>query len=193
MFQPLAALLNRGVSGSSDAARRCRELEGRSFRIELDGLGLGFTLRSEGERLALLETTAADACLAGSPGALARLAVTGDEGLLRSRAVRISGDPLLARDFRDLIAIAAPDFEEELSRLVGDLAARQLGNLFRGLGGWGLDAADRLSQTCAEYLQEESRELPTRTEVEGFLDRVDELAGDVARLEARIRRLEQAG
>ena len=191
MFQPLAALLNRGIRASSDAARRCRELEGRSFRIELEGLGLGMTLLSTGEGVTLSEQAPADACLSGTPGALARLAATGDESILRARAVRISGDPLVARDFRDLIAIAAPDFEEELARLVGDVAARQLGNLLRSFKGWGFDSADRLSRTVAEYLQEESRELPARPEVEAFLDEVDRLAGDLARLEARIRRLEQ--
>ncbi|HRO88825.1 MAG TPA: SCP2 sterol-binding domain-containing protein, partial [Chiayiivirga sp.] len=117
MFEPLAALLNRGISASTDATRRCRALQGRSFRIELDGLGLGLTLVSQGDAVALSDAAEADARLSGSPGALARLAATGDEALLRSRAVRIGGDPLVARDFRDLISIAAPDFEEELSRL----------------------------------------------------------------------------
>jgi len=192
MFGPLESLLNRGIRGSTDATRRCRELEGRSFRIELDGLNLGLTLVSRGDHVALSRTDAADACLSGSPGALVRLAASGDESLLRSRAVRISGDPLVAKDFRDLIDIAAPDFEEELARLVGDVMARQAGNLLRGFGSWGLDAADRFSRTVAEYLQEESRELPARAEVEAFLDRVDRLAEDTARLEARLRRLEQA-
>lgn len=192
MFQPLEALLNRGIHGSSDATLRCRALEGASFRIELDGLGLGLTFASVGDSVEMREQPVADATLSGTPGALARLAATGDEGLLRSRAVRISGDPLVARDFRDLISIAAPDFEEELARLVGDVAARQVGNFLRGLTGWGLDAADRLSRSFAEYLQEESRDLPPRPEVEAFLDDVDALAGDAARLEARIRRLEQA-
>ena len=193
MFQPLEALLNRGIRASTDAARRCRALEGSSFRIELDGLGLGLTLVSRGDSLQLSAQGEADARLSGTPGALARLAATGDEGLLRSRAVRISGDPLLARDFRDLITLAAPDFEEELARLVGDIAARQVGNFLRGVSGWGLDSADRLSRNVAEYLQEESRDLPARAELEAFLDQVDDLAADMARLEARIRRLEPQG
>jgi len=202
MFQPLAVLLNRGIRASSDATARCRTLQDRSFRIELDGLGLGLTLRSQGESVVLTDETApgaaapetaADATLSGTPGALARLAATGDESLLRARSVRITGDPLVARDFGELISLAAPDFEEELSRIVGDVAARQAGKLFRGLREWGMDSADRLSRTLAEYLQEESRDLPTRHEVEAFLDEVDTVAGDVARLEARLRRLEQAG
>ena len=191
MFEPLVALLNRGIGASSDAAQRCRALEGRSFRIELDGLGVGLTLVSQGDRVARADQVDADARLAGTPGALARLTATGDESLLRSRAVRISGDPLVARDFRDLISIAAPDFEEELARLVGDVAARQAGNLVRSFTGWGLDAADRLSRTLAEYLQEESRELPARAEVEAFLEGVDDTAAALARLEARVAGLEQ--
>lgn len=191
MFQPLEALLNRGIRASSDATRKSRALTGTSFRIELDGLGLGLTLVSEGDTVSLQELPEADATLSGTPGALARLAATGDDALLRSRAVRISGDPLVARDFRDLIAIAAPDFEEELSRLVGDVAARQVGNFLRSFAGWGLDAADRMSRSVAEYLQEESRDLPARAEIEAFLDGVDRLDADVARLQARIGRLEQ--
>jgi ubiquinone biosynthesis accessory factor UbiJ len=192
-FRPLEALLNRGIRASTDATRRCRELEGTRFRIELDGLGLGFTLRSSGEAVLLVAGTEADARLAGTPLSLARLAATGDERLLRSKAVRISGDPLVARDFRELIALAAPDFEEELARLVGDVAARQVGNLARHLAGWGLDAADRLSRSLAEYLQEESRELPARAELEAFLDAVDELAAAADRLEARLGQLEGRG
>jgi hypothetical protein len=56
MFQPLEALLNRGIRASTDAARRCRALEGSSFRIELDGLGLGLTLVSRGDSLQLSPT-----------------------------------------------------------------------------------------------------------------------------------------
>jgi ubiquinone biosynthesis accessory factor UbiJ len=192
MFEPLEALLNRGIRGSSDAMQRCRALEGLSFRIEVEGVGLGLTLASRGESVEIRDQAEADARLSGTPGALARLVATGDEELLRSRAVRINGDPIVARDFRELISVAAPDFEEELSRLVGDFAARQVGSALRGFSAWGLDAADRLSRSIAEYLQEESRDLPARPEVEAFLDAVDELAGDAARLEARLLRMERA-
>jgi len=43
----------------------------------------------------------------------------------------------------------------------------------------------------AEYFQEESRELPSRAEVEAFLDAVDALAGAADRLDARLCRLER--
>jgi ubiquinone biosynthesis protein UbiJ len=41
----------------------------------------------------------------------------------------------------------------------------------------------------SEYLQEESRILPTHSEVREFAGKVDDLVNDVARAEARIEQL----
>ena len=82
-----------------------------------------------------------------------------------------------------------PDWEEELSRLVGDVAAHRLGSVARGLADWGLKAADTLALDAGEFLTEESRQIPTRYELEEFLDAVDTMRNDVDRLEARLDRL----
>jgi ubiquinone biosynthesis protein UbiJ len=42
-----------------------------------------------------------------------------------------------------------------------------------------------------EYLQEESRDLPTRYEVERFAKKVNALRDDAERIAARIERLEE--
>jgi ubiquinone biosynthesis protein UbiJ len=41
-----------------------------------------------------------------------------------------------------------------------------------------------------EYLQEEGRDLPTRVEVDEFLEGVDRLRDDTERLEAKLARIE---
>jgi ubiquinone biosynthesis protein UbiJ len=41
-----------------------------------------------------------------------------------------------------------------------------------------------------EYLQEESRDAPSRYEVETFADKVNKLRDDVDRIEARLNRLQ---
>ncbi|MGB5591910.1 MAG: sterol-binding protein, partial [Gammaproteobacteria bacterium] len=129
--------------------------------------------------------------LSGLPLSLARLGLTVDPDVFRKGAVSISGDPVLAQDFQRLLDLARPDWEEELSRLVGDVAAHQLGNAARDLMRWSLQAADTLGRDTSEYLREESRDLPTRFEVDEFLDQVDELSGDIDRAEARLQRLER--
>ena len=47
-----------------------------------------------------------------------------------------------------------------------------MGNLARGIFGWGKRTSEILGQDAAEYLQEESRELPNRREVDGFLKNI---------------------
>jgi ubiquinone biosynthesis protein UbiJ len=74
--------------------------------------------------------------------------------------------------------------------VVGDVAARQVANVARGLLDWGRRASGSFAGSVAEYLQEEGRDLPTRTEVEEFLSAVDRLRDDAERLEARLVRLE---
>ena len=71
------------------------------------------------------------------------------------------------------------------------MIARQLGNLFRLSGKFIGESSRTLAQDITEYLQEEARWLPTRTEVNYFLNDIDELRSDVDRVDARIQRLMQ--
>ena len=101
-----------------------------------------------------------------------------------------TGDQPLLYDSRDLLTHARPDFEEEMARVVGDLAARNIANVARGFLDFGRRTARSLAGSVSEYLQEEGRDVPTRTELEEFLAGVDRIRDDVERAEARLARLE---
>jgi ubiquinone biosynthesis protein UbiJ len=88
-----------------------------------------------------------------------------------------------------LLKAAQPDIEEELSRLIGDVAAHQVGKLARGALSFGKGLGDTFAQNVAEYLQEESRDAVTRIEVDEFVSAVDKLRDDVERAEARMNRI----
>ena len=131
-----------------------------------------------------------DATLSGTPLSLLRLAGPAPEAALRGGAVHIEGDAEVAQTFSELLQAAQPDLEEELSRVVGDVAAHQIGNAARTALGFARRAHDTLLQNVSEYLQEEGRDVPNRTEAEEFLHGVDRLRDDVDRLEARLKLLE---
>jgi ubiquinone biosynthesis protein UbiJ len=67
-----------------------------------------------------------------------------------------------------------------------------MGNAARTALGFARRAHDTFLQNVAEYLQEEGRDVPNRTEAEEFLHGVDRLRDDVDRLEARLKLLEPA-
>ena len=187
----LQDVLNRNVAGSRRAQELARRLDGRALELELSGTPLRIFLEITDGRIALTERreSPADARLAGTPLSLLAIAGPEAEGRLRSGKVRIEGVAEIAQAFRELLDHTRPDLEEELAQVLGDVAARRVANLARGVLDFGRRATDSLATSAAEYLQEEGRDVPVRLEVEEFLRDVDRLRDDVERLEARLTRL----
>lgn len=106
-----------------------------------------------------------------------------------SDALTIRGDIELGQKFQRIVSGFAPDWEEGLANVIGDVPAHQIGRAARGFFDWAKDAARALGMTSAEYLQEEAFVLAKRARVNDFLRDVDQLRADVDRLEKRIERL----
>jgi len=189
----LETAINRVLALDPDTVQRLRGLEGKVIAIELKGLdttlylipgeaGLNVFGHFEGEP---------DTTLRGTPVGMLRLGLAENAGdSFFAGDVEISGDVELGGEFRDILDGLDIDWEEHLSRLTGDVVAHRIGGLVRGAVDWGRKTLDTLGRDGAEYLQEESRDLPSRFEMEEFLADVDTLRSDVDRLQARIDRLE---
>ena len=137
--------------------------------------------------------TDADAVIAGPPLALLELFARRAESSAPrgSERVHVSGDAEIAARYRELLELARPDWEEELSRLIGDLPARRVSLAARAALSCVRGFAGSARANVAEYLQEESRALVSKPEVEEFLAQVDALRETADRVEARIARLER--
>jgi len=120
---------------------------------------------------------------AEAPAALLR----GNEHFLH--AIEVSGNAKLADAVMLLARNLRWDFEEDLSRLAGDVAAHRLAEALRGFAAWQADAAQRLAESLADYLAEESRLLVRRAELDALAGAAAGLRDGVERLEQRIRRL----
>jgi ubiquinone biosynthesis accessory factor UbiJ len=198
------SVINRSIGGSIQASAAAARLNRTTLRLEVEGLP-AIHAAIHANRLALMASgAAADAVISGPPISLLRLLAGGVDGA-RSRAaqdraatqgrgaVRISGDAEIAARYRELFALARPDFEEEASRLVGDLPARKLSQLAAGARSLVARVRRAAGENLAEYLTEESRDLPSKAELEEFLAGVDELRETADRVDARLTRLEQGG
>lgn len=191
VFRPLELLLNRGLSRSLTAQAITGELEGRSLQIRTDGMPASLRIEIAGGRAELraARDSPADATLSGGPLTLLRLMGPEAEAMIRAGDIRVTGDAELAGRFRDLLRLCRPDLEEELSAIVGDPVAHEMGNVVRGLADWGERARQSVGRSIGEYLTEERRTLPTQAEVTEFNVAVDTLANDVERAAARLARL----
>ena len=179
--------INRGLPRSPRARQLCRELAGRRVGVEIRGL-TRLLVESTGESLRVSNdtSTAAEADLSGGPISLLALAGSDPEAVLQRGDVEIRGDADLAQKFRELALLLRPDLEEELSVVLGDVPAHQIGRFARAAFGWTRRAAATTLENTAEYLAHERRDLVPRAEGDQFLRGVDRLREDVDRLEARL-------
>lgn len=193
LLRPLAALINRQLRSKTPARELCAGLEDRVFAVRVTNTSLVmYVIVGPGEIYLTNEySSAPDATATGSLLSLARLAGPDGDAAIRDGSVEITGDSELALEFQALLRYGRPDLEEELSGVVGDVIAHSIGEFARNTSRWGQEARSTVRQNVSEYLQEESRAVPSRYETESFRQEVELLRDDVARFEARLKRFEE--
>jgi ubiquinone biosynthesis accessory factor UbiJ len=193
LLRPFEEMLNRRIAGSSRARAMLAALAGRSMELRFAATPLRVRLAESSGSLTIRPASEepADAVIEGTPLSFLRLAMDDAARSIRAGGMDVRGDAEVAEGFRRLLEAARPDFEEELSRLTGDAAAHYLAGFARDAAAFGRRAGDTLARNTAEYLTEESRDLPVRVEVEEFLEDVDRLREAVDRLESRVASVER--
>ncbi|HJV05814.1 MAG TPA: sterol-binding protein [Chromobacteriaceae bacterium] len=133
----------------------------------------------------------------GEPEAMIRLKHAAALAALQRRSpaladVSLEGDAELAAAVGKLVARLQWDATEDLSRLLGDVAANRLQGWARGLLGFKGNVALRLAENWLEHLREEAPLLARQDDVNRYVQQVDALRDDVARLDKRLAQLEAA-
>ncbi len=190
----LEAALNTALHLDEETFRKLARFNGKVIAIELQGLELNLYLLPGPDGISLISQYdgVPDTTLSGTPLALAKMALGPDASqVLFAGKVTIHGDVETGQGFKRLLDELDIDWEEQLARYTGDIAAHKLGNLFRATSTWGLQALDILGRDAAEYLQQEGQDLPLPTEVRQFIHEVDDLRDGTARLESRLARLRE--
>jgi len=192
LLRPVANYLNRTVAEVTPARELCTRLDGKivAIRVRDTALAMYFVFDTGVIELATDARQEPDVVITASILTLAGMIGSDGAQAIRDGKVDLTGNAGVAEAFRDLLAFTRPDVEEELSTLIGDVAAHRLGQVAAGLRSWALDARRTMGGNVREYLQEEGRDVPSRYEVERFARDVDALRDDVDRLGARLDRLE---
>ena len=180
--------INHVLGQQAWARQRLASFAGRVVQVRLLPLpDLRLAITAEG----LVAPAGADAVpdldIDVKPAALPYLLLR-DEAAMRE--VAITGSTDLAQVIRQLFRELEWDYEEDLSRLFGDVLAHRLAGAGRALFAWQREAGLRTAQNFAEYWTEEQPLIARRDDLARFGREVDALRDDAERLAERIERLQ---
>jgi len=182
-----AAAINHLLQGAGWARERLMPFSGRSVRFLLPPFSSTFLIAADGTlRPAVVDVDPA-ATIKLTPALAIRLVLLKNESA-RSE-VEVEGDTALAAALTRIVGTLRWDVEEDVSRVVGDVAAHRIGSAGRALLDWQAAVAANIARSFGEYLTEERGAVANREALRAFAEAVDELRDDVERLEKRIQRL----
>ncbi len=132
-----------------------------------------------------------DTCLTGSVFALGLMGFSSKPmRSIFSGEVKIEGDMHTGRKFQELFAKLDINLEAKLARYTGDNVAHNISEFFRSGQNWSKEAIETFRLNTAEFLQEETRDLPAVPEMDIYYRQVDELRTRFDRLQSRVERLD---
>ena len=184
--------VNQFLELDQNAKTQLQSLAGKVLAVEFSDLPLKLYFIPTQDDLQIFSQFDGnvDTCLRGTSVQLLSMSASARPGeRLFKGAVSIEGDIDLGQRFQDILRNIDIDWEEQLSHVVGDVAAHKLGNVVRSLLQWGRQTAQSLQDNTGEYLKYETNSLPARFEIEQFQQQVDTLRDDVERMEARVQRI----
>lgn len=190
----IEAAINRYIELDPEMLDKLAVFDGKVIKIEIVGTGKTLFMfpGKRGIHISMTHEGEVDTVLRGSPLSLFKMGVVSNAAtMLLKGEVEISGDTRLGHQFKSVFSQMDIDWSEPLAELVGDALAYQMQQSGKKLSQWGKDSIRSVSTSLSEYLQEESRDVVTATELEIFNDAVDQIRNDVDRLQAKINLLRQ--
>ena len=183
-------VINRALSDDAWAMRRLSAFAGATVRITLAGKPIvRYTVESSGllagrEAFGDDEPTLSIDLPSDAPS---RFMSHGRQGVLK--AAKIRGNIDLANAVNDVMDNIRPDPEAFLASKVGDIAAHRVMGFAQALKQGTEQLATRLKDQFTEHVAEGQSVIVPTPEVLAFMDDVNTLRNDVARVQQRIDRL----
>ena len=184
---PVAAALNHLLDAEPWARARLTAFADSMVELRCDPLPpLRLAITSEGRLRPAGPEASASLVMKFGPEVIPAL-IKGEDHLLR--AVQTEGDSRLASEMLFLVRYLRWDAEEDLSRVLGDVAAHRLASGAREFFSLQREALARTAENIVDYMLEE-RELVAHSEsFEEHRLAVAQLRDAIERLEKRVGRL----
>lgn len=189
-MQPLPApaivAVNHVLGQAAWAREKLAPFAGHVARLSMPPLDAAFVVLEDGRITAPAPDTEAEVTIT-LPATAPLLALQGHDAVMR--AARLEGSAEFAETLGFVIRHLRWDAEEDLSKVVGDIAAHRLVDTAKKAAAWQQRAARSVAENLAEYFTEEQPLIARQHAIADFARDVDTLRDDLARLEKRVQRL----
>jgi len=184
--------MNKSLSYDVVSVKKLDAFDNKLIKVELDATPFIFYIHVKNRKIHLSKghTGDVDTTIKGTPMSL--FAMNAEEPIAGIKNVQINGDANTGQFFAKWLKNLKPDWEEAWCDLLGDGMGVRVSKIAKGVLDFGQKFKDSMIRNTNEYLVEESRDLIAPAEMEIFLDDVDDLKADTARLEQQINALKNA-
>ncbi|MHB1359952.1 MAG: ubiquinone biosynthesis accessory factor UbiJ [Rhodocyclaceae bacterium] len=182
----LLAGLNHLLEGSGWASARLARYAGRRARFELPPVHLELRVAPDGLFELPSEQAAPDVVI-GLPPETPFLLPQGIDKVMS--LAHVAGNAEFATELSFIFRRLDWDVEEDLSAVVGDIAAHRLVRGAQQLVGWQKQAATRLAENLAEYLAYENPLLVPGADFIALREGIGRFGAELTEVEARLAKL----
>lgn len=191
VLDKLQSLINSILALDEHSMKQLVELEGKTLRLSISDFSRDICLRIVADGIEFDSgIDEFDVSIHGKAIALMGLLTAGKGGASFPKDITLQGDIHFAQQIQAIAREMDIDWEELLSRYVGDIAAHQMGRAIKTGVRAAKDIFQSLQNSSSEYLRYEAEVLPDQGLIDEFSRDVETLRDDTERLSQRVQRLQ---
>lgn len=192
LITALETALNRYLALDNNKEDLLIPLKGKIIALTIQPFNETLYLCPTGDSIQIIDqiTGQPDTTISGSVWALGLMGISAKPmRSVFSGKIKIEGDIRTGKQFQALFKKLDIDLDGLLAQYTGDVIANRIGKFFRSGQEWGKETIETFKLNTAEFLQEETRDLPAKPEIDIYCQQVDELRNAYDRLQSQVDRL----